>query len=323
MKQFTLLYIVLVILTFRVNAQYGGGVSDGNAQVSLLTVACPTPITVYQGGTDDGHDSELLLEASCPTPITVYQGGIDDGHDSELLLEASCPTPITVYQGGIDDGHDSELLLEASCLTPITVYQGGIDDGHNAIFLPSSIPCNPPLPIELLSFEVVCTENGIKLFWTTVSEINNDFFTIERSPDLQQWEIVAKIPGAGNSSVQLNYTYLDNYFSNEVVYYRLKQTDFNGQFEYFDIQPIVCGKNNPSLSIYPNPFTETINISSSDKIKISAIRVVDVLGKTVKNIIPQQTQRNFTINLIELAKGFYYLNIDLDNKTETYKVIKN
>jgi uncharacterized repeat protein (TIGR01451 family) len=93
--------------------------------------------------------------------------------------------------------------------------------------------CNIPLPIELLSFTPSIKPDRIELNWTTGTEINNDYFTLERSRDLYGWDILGFVPGAGNSSIPLNYTFSDLQPLDGLAYYRLKQTDFDGQFEYF------------------------------------------------------------------------------------------
>src|SRR5574343_441070 len=82
------------------------------------------------------------------------------------------------------------------------------------------------LPIELVSFEGVCTNREtIDLKWKTISEINNDHFLIERSRDAQKWEAIGKINGAGNSTTLLTYSFTDTRPLRGIIYYRLKQTD--------------------------------------------------------------------------------------------------
>jgi hypothetical protein len=93
--------------------------------------------------------------------------------------------------------------------------------------------CVNVLPIELLSFTPDIKADRIELNWTTGTEINNDYFTIERSRDMYGWEVLGFVPGAGNSSVPLSYSFSDLRPLDGLAYYRLKQTDFDGQFEYF------------------------------------------------------------------------------------------
>ena len=91
----------------------------------------------------------------------------------------------------------------------------------------------PSLPVELLSFTAKRQNDLIVLNWTTASEINNDYFTIEKSYDMESWNNVSFIKGAGNSNELVNYEITD--IENKEVYYRLSQTDFDGKTETFNI----------------------------------------------------------------------------------------
>ncbi|MBW6480923.1 MAG: hypothetical protein K0B37_15945 [Bacteroidales bacterium] len=89
------------------------------------------------------------------------------------------------------------------------------------------------LPIELLSFGPEIKSGHVVLNWTTGTEINNDFFTIERSRDSYGWEVLGFVNGAGNSSTPKSYTFNDIHPLDGLAYYRLKQTDFDGRFKYY------------------------------------------------------------------------------------------
>ena len=89
------------------------------------------------------------------------------------------------------------------------------------------------LPIDLLSFSSRIDPWQVTLQWSTATEINNDYFTIERSPDMLSWEVVGHVEGAGFSNQLLNYSFSDGFPAEGLIYYRLKQTDFDGRYEYF------------------------------------------------------------------------------------------
>lgn len=107
----------------------------------------------------------------------------------------------------------------------------------NFILSVTNGPSCSPLPIELLYFEGYNSEGKFnKLKWSTATELNNNYFTIERSIDAINWSVVIQIPGAGNSSTQLNYEYIDYFYDKgKVNYYKLSQTDYNGVKEYFNV----------------------------------------------------------------------------------------
>jgi hypothetical protein len=147
----------------------------------------------------------------------------------------------------------------------------------------SYCPILSVLPIELLSFTGECSNRSIVLKWSTATESNNDYFSIERSIDGINWQIVTNADAAGNSSSINNYSAIDIAPNNDRCYYRLKQTDFNGQFTYSAIIAIEkCVEDITELAIYPNPAHEIINLSyGGDKSKIISISIYNVLGEMV------------------------------------------
>lgn len=90
-----------------------------------------------------------------------------------------------------------------------------------------------PLPIDLLYFKTYYDYNKTVLIWATASETNNDYFILEYSINANDWNTLAVVNGAGNSSIQIDYSY--NHYTNESYYYRLTQIDYDGKFEVFDI----------------------------------------------------------------------------------------
>ena len=96
--------------------------------------------------------------------------------------------------------------------------------------------CLSILPVELLSFSAERNNRYVDLSWITATEINNDYFTVERSLDGINFTVIGSMPGSGNSSIILNYKLIDSSpIENEISYYRLKQTDFDGAYSYSDI----------------------------------------------------------------------------------------
>ena len=124
-----------------------------------------------------------------------------------------------------------------------------------------------PLPIDLVSFEANANDDQVDLKWITASEINNDFFTIERSADAKEWKEV--LAGAGNSNQTINYFDSDYEPLTGISYYRLKQTDFNDQSSYSNIVPVkfikdhVAGGN---INLFPNQVRgeEIVNVEFSN-----------------------------------------------------------
>ena len=116
--------------------------------------------------------------------------------------------------------------------TANTITLSGID--AFSIWTPST-PDIIVLPIKLTTFQVEKNGRSNLLSWITMTEVNNDFFTLERSVDGKVFEFIESVNGAGSSSLINSYSYIDNYFLKEINYYRLKQTDFDGVCSYSDL----------------------------------------------------------------------------------------
>lgn len=140
------------------------------------------------------------------------------------------------------------------------------------------------LPIELIDFTAESENGKVKLNWATASEQDNDFFTIERSEDGISFDILEIVDGAGNSSQKISYYAIDESPTYGTTYYRLKQTDFDGKYEF---SKTVSAKNNLDISdafkVFPNPceggnFKLTIN---GCKDKEVLVVLFDAMGNQV------------------------------------------
>jgi len=165
-----------------------------------------------------------------------------------------------------------------------------------------TVSCNVTVPIILSYFNVNQKEDeSVLLQWATEKEIDNDFFTVERSKDAKVWEVVEKISGGGDSDSRLLYRYIDNDPRNGISYYRLKQTDYNGKYTYSPIRKIDI--ENRTVKLYPSPASDYITVSGSPK-KFS---IVSSSGDIVKQVIPSNTQTDVS----DLPNGLYFLVSDL------------
>lgn len=128
-----------------------------------------------------------------------------------------------------------------------TIYGGPTSVYLDDLTIRESSPVN--LPIELLYFKGSGYNSDNVLHWSTASEDNNDYFTIEKTKDGIDWEVVDREPGAGNSSNQLYYSFVDENVESIINYYRLKQTDYDGRFKYSDIISIDNRNNRASKDV--------------------------------------------------------------------------
>lgn len=167
------------------------------------------------------------------------------------------------------------------------------------------------LPIELLSFEVKKHEESTaEISWTTASEINNDYFVIEKSIDGVNWNEITKISGAGNSNDIKNYFYTDKLQTIGNIYYKLKQVDYDGTSSYSDIKTIRSNQieTTESFSIYPNPINNGfLNISSNTNESIN-FSIFNTLGQKV---LQNETQNSkYKVDVSSLSSGVYFLKMN-------------
>jgi hypothetical protein len=179
----------------------------------------------------------------------------------------------------------------------------------------------------MLSFEGIKNENNAVLNWATSSEINNEFFIVERSFDGINFEKIGKVKGNNNSIVISNYSFTDinvfGDFKNQIVYYRLNQIDFDGTSSISKMVLVTSNNENNSIVIFPNPSNGAFNISFDSKNSSAAkLKIIDVYGKTIW--YNERTLLN-GINAINvnLSKGNYILIMEENDKVTTKKIIIN
>ncbi|MFT7034536.1 MAG: hypothetical protein ACJA2S_003053, partial [Cyclobacteriaceae bacterium] len=164
------------------------------------------------------------------------------------------------------------------------------------------------LPIELVDFDVVKDDDAFDILWTTATEIDNDFFTIERSTNGVDWTVLTTVKGAGDSNTQSDYQISDKNPIYGESYYRLKQTDFDGKFTYSPIVYVNFGDIQTSVTIYPNPTRNEVNIYGSAE-ELSVLKIYNALGLdlTDRTTIIESNDRKMVINLSGLKTGMYYI----------------
>lgn len=170
------------------------------------------------------------------------------------------------------------------------------------------------LPIVLLSFEAFEIGNAVILEWVTQSEENNDFYTIERSVDGDNFEPILRMAGAGNSNELITYNAKDESPMEGRSFYRLKQTDFNGRFEYSEILSVYYEKPEfyDGLTLSSNPLKrgEILEISG-DFTQPSNLRITSLDGKTLlKRLLPSLNKNKVQVELpYTINSGMYLVTL--------------
>jgi len=230
--------------------------------------------------------------------IIVESGGI-------LLIHGNIE-----FLAGTGQGNMPDLIIRGDVRVSGTITGTGTIAGNGRLFVnPGSIGPNiqwasgtggwsgqvvytpDPLPIELNSFSAEAADHSIELKWETATETNNDFFTIERSPDVQNWEIIGYVDGAGNSNRPLSYSFTDSQPLDGISYYRLKQTDYDGKYEYFGPVAVQFNSETKSLSFKVNRQFDHWVIVLPGK----GLHHVEVYNLQGHRLINQPAENNLTI----------------------------
>ena len=186
-------------------------------------------------------------------------------------------------------------------------------------------PTSGGLPVDLVYFEAKAIDNQQALLhWQTASELNNNYFDVERSYDAIQWEWVGKVVGNGTTNQLADYNFVDKSIatSQNMAYYRLNQVDYDGANEYTDIRSVRFDGRAEAFEIaaYPNPFNQevTVRIRTTE---LYSIEVTDLNGLVMLNI-ENEDKGTHRLDLSTWASGVYIVNVTSTQGTKHLKVIK-
>lgn len=268
-----------------------------------------------------GNPSTWLINGSARVPtcgdtVTIPSGVIITVNTQQNY---GCATPmVIIINGTLQFTTGTKLTLPCGSLVQVNaggvVIPGGGGGSSNYINICGNILWNAgsgnlvgpaalggsPLPIKLLSFEAEEKVKSVLLSWSTATEVNNDYFTLERSLNGTEWECIGTVHGAGNSTVTLNYTYEDINPVYGLSYYRLRQTDFDGMTSTSDPVAVYfsTGKKNVLVSAGLTESSLTI-LYNSQLDGTAQVVLSNILG-----------QPEFQSN-IELEKGSNIIRLDV------------
>ena len=236
---------------------------------------------------------------------------------------------IAVYDGCWSNG-GGELSITRD-FTEITISNVGVaargTRGGSITSLGSKDP-SVVLPIELTSFTATCDGRSTLIEWTTATERNNDYFSLERSDDAINFTEIARVAGAGNSIEPLDYAYTDYGIHGGDNYYRLVQVDYDGTRSVSEIVVATCDDaelGEPDVQAYPNPFNGelTVVLDNFDN-RAATIEVYDMLGKLIyiqKADAPQNSYETI-LNLSNLPPAAYTVRVSTADFVINKQVVK-
>ncbi len=217
----------------------------------------------------------------------------------------------------VNGGWDAPLLNQSATATSVTVPDV-------TAFSPWTLSGNnSTLPVELLYFTASVEGEKVNLSWMTSSEINNDYFAIERTRDGISFETIAIIDGAGNSTQPLLYLETDTEPFGGISYYRLKQVDFNGAHSYSSIVAVEVEQKTFDVAVFPNPATEQFRISARGEMCAEmSVVITDIAGRKCFSSTMSGDRRELVISKEQLpGAGMYTLVVTDEKSTYTEKII--
>lgn len=247
------------------------------------------------------HDAFWTLSTtgiSAGATFTLSAGGtnfgtIEAGAPGLADLRMSTSTTVVGTHGAATGGPDYRVNRTALTFANLA----------NSYHVASTDAVNSPLPIELISFNAKLKSDAVELDWTTASELNNDFFTIERASDLEKFEKVITVKGQGTVKSKTSYLFADENPLPGVSYYRLKQTDFDGKFSYSELRKIEFNPLAIRLNVYPNPIIDNrfnLEIIGAQPGQMTPVRVVNLQGASVYSAIFKADESGKILTGIEL-----------------------
>lgn len=293
---------------------------NNNYHVSVIDYAASTPTIEAP---EEGMDRTWHVYGGTATSVALHHnsGGAmnTDGGDY-----TDADAFITRYLGSGQWTSGTAEQTATGVHTNTSAIGSGIPASGtaDASYLTKTSDAVTPLPVKLISFDAYKKGSVAQLEWATASEQNNKGFEIERSTDGRTWTkigFVKSLSESGNSNVKLDYSLIDNNPANGQNFYRLKQMDMDGKFEYSLVKTVTFEKAN-AISLYPNPAKDNVNIAGLQGGE--SIIIYDVSGRLMYQAKSENSNVNIPLNA--LSAGTYHISIiGTDGKVSSHKVVKN
>ncbi len=180
-----------------------------------------------------------------------------------------------------------------------------------------------PLPIKLKYTSARIEDGKALIEWSSLSELNNDYYTIEKSYDLNEIETVGIVIGAGNSNKEINYNFVDPELKEGVTYYRLRQTDYNGSSETFDWMSVNSTRsslNNEHFKVFGHDSKLYIDITGLNE-ELVTYQLLDLTGRVFQEGEFVASEGSTVLDFISPLKGILIVKLSSRQHVESFKVI--
>jgi hypothetical protein len=207
----------------------------------------------------------------------------------------------------------------------VTSNIGVIPSGSTSSFSASKVWAlshnEQPLPIQLISFDAVCNTNQIDLSWTTATETNNSLFTVQRSSDATNFEDITSIPGAGNSNIYVDYNAKDTDPLNQLAYYRLRQTDYDGNYTFSAVKTTEkCSDASLANNVYFDAASGSVIVNQTGEDALPfTVSLQNMIGQQIIAETPRQIGQA-RIDVGYLSCGVYMIVVRSEREVFSNKV---
>jgi len=313
------------------NGEGGTGIAVNSAGEAYVTGVALPQFPTSQGALQSNHATGgydldffvVQLNSSCSAYAcggSTYVGGNDNDYGT-MMYDYASPKLSLRDHAGVNDtisvsgtSHSTNFPTTSGSYGPNKI--NGISD--QPVFF--KLTCvSTVLPVELISFSAEVHESRVKLLWKTASELNNDFFTIEKSGDGKTFVDVNQVDGAGSSSLPHDYFYWDEDPYPGTSYYRLRQTDFDGSLTWSNVVVVQVSVSNVFASAFYNSNEDAIEIVfPGNETAIAAVRLVNLSGKILKE--EKFSSQDRKISVKDLPAGIYVFEISLEGKRMVLKI---
>ncbi len=278
---------------------YSGG-ADASPTDCFPFVVAQVVIYPIPEVTTSGVCNEFTFSSTCGfDDLTLTVGGTAIANGAE-----GDPMDLTAFGG---EGTEVSYTIENTAF-PSCASTGTIILGTDCI-----------VPVELVGLEGYERNGKVLLEWETVSETNNSHFVVERSYEGRDYEKIGSVKGAGTTSVPQFYDFVDERPQTGKNYYRLKQVDFDGNFEYSNVVTIDMRNGKLITKVFPSPTRDILNIESSKE--IIHISIIDIAGRIVMDR-EMTGATNTQLDVSALQKGIYYIEMKSEQEVSSTRFVK-
>jgi hypothetical protein len=320
------------VFWFTSGCNTAGQIGTGNT----ISVTPATTTTYYARNFNNGvwSNSCASITLSPPpqyvTSITAEQDTICAGDTTRLIANGASGT-VLWFKNGCFDINQTQYLVGTGDTISVSPAQTGLYFARNFNNGVYSCGCtninitvnsclDPPLPVELTSFQAKCQDDGsVNVTWTTATELNSSHYLVEKSRNGIDWVLVTTVPAAENSVYPSSYAIDDNEIHFSIVYYRLTQVDNNGTAKQFNIVSTNCENtiNGTTISSYPNPSSSDfyVKVITDEMEGLSTLQLFDMKGVVLytDEVMIENGVTLIHIQNKSLATGVYYISITNEN----------